>query len=167
MEDNNERVTKAALILAIRMANLIVSGTYSSEIKVLASGILGLLRQSDGGELKTGRVFAGDLVIGGLYIAHGWPDGKFEWTFLGVIRGDSARISIKHKDSQPSVELLGDHGLAPYSIESQERFWHPTNWTEGTGITESTGRKVMDTIIAKIAANSGTFELQEEDDEFP
>lgn len=136
MKSQQERATEEVLSLATGLARLVMSGSYPSAMKALAMGILGLNHSPTNSTLKTGKVFADDLVIGGVYIARGWADHSFEWVFLGKIHGDSSRISIKRSNNQISVELLGDHGLAAYDIEGQNLFWHPTNWTEGMGFTE-------------------------------
>jgi hypothetical protein len=156
-----------AMRMGAQLAELIshspVDGKVTPEMRSLAAGICSALGSGVAGDSRPGRALTKDLVPGGLYIAKGWVGGEFEWTYIGPVAGDSARMNIRREGKEPSVELLGDHGLEPYDAASQGTCWHPTNWTEGTGIGENTGRR-----IAELAGQSlGNLALpQEEEDEF-
>ena len=150
----DDRARTEALKLGSRLAELVSrspDGKLTPEMRALAAGICSTLGGSSS-ESRPGRAFAKDLVPGGLYIGK-WASGEFEWTYVGPVPGDPARMTIKRADGQPSVELLGDHGLAPY--DEKGKFWHPANWTEGTGVGESTGRMVSDAAGRDI----GTIEM--------
>lgn len=155
-----------ALKLGTKLADLVthsVDGKITSEMRSLASGVRSALGVGSA-ESRPGRAFVADLVPGGLYIARGWASGNFDWTYIGPVPGDPDRMTIQRDGAGVSVELVGDHGLAPYDTSSQGKFWHPTNWTEGTGIGVGTGKMTSDA-----AARAGlSMELpQEEEDEFP
>ena len=162
-----DHVKAEVLKLGSRLADLIshapVNGNITPEMRSLAASISSALGGKSS-ESRLGRAFAKDLVPGGLYVGKGWASGDFEWIYVGPVPGDPARITIrKEGSSDPSVELLGDHGLAPYDEAQQGNFWHPTNWTEGTGVGESTGRMVADAAGRDID-NIGT--TLGDDDEF-
>lgn len=169
----DERVKTSVIESAKRLADLIVNAQFhyfanevrqkiiTAEMIGLAAGIAGLLGGAVAGDSKMGRTFAADLVVGGLYVAKGWSVGEFEWTFMGMLPGDGARMTIRRKDHDLSVELLGDHGLAPYDATGKGDFWHPTNWTEGTGVSEGTGKRIAEAV----ARDSMDLELPEDDDE--
>lgn len=149
--------------LSKRLADLVhrsLDNKVTVEMRGLAVAIIGLLGDGTGGDSKLGRAFAKDLVTGGRYLAKGWSIGEFEWTFLGGLPGDSARMSIRRDGKDLSVELLGDHGLAPYDAESQGTFWHPTNWTEGTGLSEGSGKRIAELI----GRDTENLELPEEEE---
>jgi hypothetical protein len=160
----SERVHEEVIRLARRLSDLVIAKSsvlVSSEMKSLAISIIGLLGDSCDGVLPCGRVFVNDLVIGALYIARGWPEGDFDWTFLGMVSGGH-RMNICRSGKEPSVECTGDHGLEPYVINGVGSLWHPTNWTEGTGLSE----RVMSMMVDKVhkAADSVVIELPEDDD---
>lgn len=142
-----DRARVEALRLGARLADLVshspVSGPVTPEMRSLAAGICSALGGKSS-ESRPGRALAKDLVPGGLYVAKGWATGEWEWTYVGPVPGDASRMTVRRADGRTSVELLGDHGLAPYDEDQQGKFWHPTNWTEGTGVGDSTGRMVSD-----------------------
>lgn len=161
----DERAKAEALKAGSRLADLVshasVGGAVTPEMRSLAAGISSALGGKST-ESRPGRAFAKDLVLGGLYVGKGWASGEFEWEFLGSIPGDNARISIRRNGGEPSVELMGDHGLAPYDEAQQGKFWHPTNWTEGTGVGHNTGKQISEAI----ANDCGSVVLPEDDEEF-
>jgi hypothetical protein len=139
-----EESRKAEVLgLAGRLADLVAAGdAVTGEMRALAMAIRSALGAGPLGESAQGRAKAGDLVPGGIYVAKGRPQGEFDWEYVGKVDGDPARFRMRREGMGPTVELLGDHGLAPY--DAQGKFWHPTNWTEGTGVGAGTARAVAE-----------------------
>jgi hypothetical protein len=149
--------------LAKKLANLVLNGSATTmDAIAIANTIDGLLNNPSSVKLKTGKVLEPDLVTGGMYIAHGWGGHDFDFTYLGKNPKTPEKISIKRKDGKITEELLGDLGLAAYvNRDNQVHFWHPANWTEGTGLSEGSLKKMMDAIDA----NAAKEELPTEDDD--
>jgi len=151
-----------AIRAAGRLADAVIGsqdGRLTPAMRADAAAVRNALGGGGSAESRPGRAFRKDLVVGGLYVGRGWVAGEFEWTYLGPVEGDPSRIRMSRAGKPPSVELVGDHGLAPY--DGQGNFWHPTNWTEGTGVGEGTGR-----IVSEAAGRDvGMFEIHPEGDD--
>jgi len=79
--------------------------------------------------------------------------GEFAWTFKGKVPNDPSAIVIQREGCEPTVERVGDHGLSSYDALAEGQFWHPTNWTEGTGSSEAMTQKLMDALVNPSTGN--------------
>lgn len=159
----SERVTAEVLKLAKDLAAQIIGARPGStevtpRMRSLAAGIAGLTGVSPVKDVKSGRAFIDDLVIGEVYVAHGWGGNEFEWTYLGMGSDSDDHVMIRREGKEPTSEALGDHGLGAYASGTSGALWHPTNWTEALGIKENAAAGVADAIANEAGlSNIETF----------
>jgi hypothetical protein len=168
-----EQVQKEVVRLAKGLSDLVMRTTFakvdsvlSTEMKRIAATILGILGVELSGTSLVGRAFAADLRVGGIYTAKGWPEGEFDWTFLGMVAGDESKMSIRRNNKEPSVEELGDHGLAPYGKDAAGTIWHTSNWTEGTGLSEELVMQVTKSIKDSVSGGEPMEFLKDDNEIF-
>ena len=159
----SERVTAEVLKLAKDLAAQIIGAKpgfteVTAKMRSLAAGIAGLTGVAPVKDMKSGRAFIDDLVVGEVYLAHGWGGNEFEWTYLGMGVDSDDHVMIRRSGKDPTSEALGDHGLGAYASGTSGALWHPTNWTESLGIKENAAASVANAIAHEAGmSNMETF----------
>lgn len=100
-------------------------------MRAVAASIAGLAGITPNKKPNAARVYLDDLVVGEMYMAHGWGGKRFDWVYLGM---EGSRVMIKRYKQDCIAEDAGDHGLAAYASGTGVSIWHPTNWTESAFI---------------------------------
>jgi len=142
------KVNMEVVGMAKELAELVAGSDEAGDREMaLAHGILGLLGAVPpvvaSSDPNSGRTYMDGMKDGTICVGHGEEGGDYEFTYLGRIPGDDSRISIRRSGQKPSVESAADHGLVPYDPEGKGKQWHPTNWTESTGISADIGKRMM------------------------
>ena len=154
----NKEISKLAKELADLIAN---KADADPREKVLAQSILGIIDPYPvDAKSSAGRIYEDALTTGVVYLGHGEHCGEYEFTFLGKVPGDSSKISILRKGGKATVELMADHGLSAYDKDGACKYWHPTNWTESTGIMADAGKRMLE------EESDDDTEIPEAQDEF-